>query len=128
MLVEKYQSLISLAESLEVADLDVNEGDTVLHINGTAPNATSKQQLWDEYARIDPDYRAGDLVLNIASADGGSETTYTVQSGDNLSKIGSKYGLSWQAIFEANRDKIDNPDVIQPGQELTIPQSEGESA
>jgi nucleoid-associated protein YgaU len=39
-----------------------------------------------------------------------------------LSKIGSQYGVSWQKIFEANRDKLDDPDKIQPGQELTIPQ------
>jgi len=77
---------------------------------------------------IDPDFRSGDLVLNISAPEVDSSTTYTVQSGDSLSKIGSKYGVSWQAIFEANRDKLDNPDMIQPGQELTIPQPEGESA
>jgi putative chitinase len=48
--------------------------------------------------------------------------TYTVQSGDNLSKIGEHYGISWQKIFDANRDKLDNPDKIFPGQELKIPQ------
>lgn len=47
--------------------------------------------------------------------------TYTVQSGDNLSKIAAHYGTTWQKIFEANRDKINNPDLIHPGQELTIP-------
>ena len=128
MLVDKYQSLIDLATSLGVSDLNVNEGDGVLHIDGTAPTADAKQQLWDEYGTIDPDYRAGDLVLNITNAEGDSTTTYTVQSGDSLSKIGAKYGVTWQSIFEANRDKIDNPDLIHPGQELNIPQSEGESA
>jgi nucleoid-associated protein YgaU len=124
MLVDKYQSLISLAQSLGIDDLNVNEGDDVLHIDGTAPNAEAKQRLWDEYAQIDPDYRSGDLVLNVTNAEGDSSTTYTVQSGDTLSKIGSNYGVSWQAIFEANRDKIDNPDMIHPGQELNIPQAD----
>ena len=128
MLVDKYNSLIELANTLGVTDLNVNEGDDVLHIDGTAPNAAAKKQLWEEYAALDPDYRSGDLVLNIESAEGDSSTTYTVQSGDSLSKIGSKYGVSWQAIFEANRDKLDNPDLIHPGQELAIPQAEGESA
>lgn len=50
--------------------------------------------------------------------------TYTVKSGDSLSKIAkSVYGDAnkWQQIYEANRDKIKNPDLIHPGQEFTIP-------
>ena len=120
MLKDKYQSLIDLANSLGVMDMNVNEGDEVLHIDGNAPSAEAKQQLWDEYASIDPDYRAGDLVLNV-NAPEESSTTYTVQSGDSLSKIGSNYGVSWQSIFDANRDKLNNPDRLYPGQELKIP-------
>lgn len=123
MLVDKYQSLIDLANSLGVSDLSINEGDGFLKVDGNAPSAEVKQQIWDEYAKIDPDYRSGDLVLNV-NAPEASSTTYTVQSGDSLSKIGSNYGVSWQQIFEANRDKLDNPDVIHPGQELTIPSGE----
>jgi nucleoid-associated protein YgaU len=50
--------------------------------------------------------------------------TYTVVSGDSLSKIAKhQYGDAnkWHAIYEANRDKIKNPDLIHPGQVLTIP-------
>jgi nucleoid-associated protein YgaU len=50
--------------------------------------------------------------------------TYTVVSGDSLSKIAKReYGdaTKWHAIFEANRDKIKDPDLIHPGQVLTIP-------
>lgn len=50
--------------------------------------------------------------------------TYTVVSGDSLSKIARhEYGdaAKWHAIYEANRDKIKNPDLIYPGQVLTIP-------
>jgi len=50
--------------------------------------------------------------------------SYTVQSGDSLSKIAKRvYGDAnkWHAIFNANRDKIKNPDLIQPGQVLTLP-------
>lgn len=119
-LQEKYQSLIDLANSVGISGLNVTEGDGFIKIEGTAPSAEAKQQLWDEYGRIDPDYRSGDMVLNI-DAPAAAANTYTVQSGDNLSKIGSKYGVSWQQIFEANRDKLNDPDKIYPGQELTIP-------
>jgi nucleoid-associated protein YgaU len=118
-LTEKYQSVIDLANTLG-ASISATEGEGVLHIEGAAPSAEAKQALWDEYGRIDPDYRSGDLVLNI-SAPEAAANTYTVQSGDNLSKIGKQYGVSWNAIFEANRDKLSDPDKIYPGQELTIP-------
>ncbi len=119
-LQEKYQSLIDLANSSGISGLDITEGEGFIKIEGSAPSAEVKQQLWDEYGRLDPDYRSGDLVLNI-SAPEAAANSYTVQSGDNLSKIGSKYGVSWQQIFEANRDKLSDPDKIYPGQELNIP-------
>ncbi len=127
MLMEKYQSLIDMANQLGVSGLDVREDDGVLKVDGVAGSAEAKQQLWDEYGRLDPDFRSGEVVLNISAPEGsssssGSGSTYTVQSGDSLSKIGSQYGVSWRKIFEANRDKLDDPDKIQPGQELTIPQ------
>lgn len=119
----KYQSLLDMAnQNGTTYELSGGE-DGVLHINATAPNAEAKQNLWDEYARIDPDYRSGDLVLNISegAAAGGGANTYTVVAGDNLTKIGEKYGISWQAIFDANKDTVKDPDKIQPGQELKIP-------
>jgi nucleoid-associated protein YgaU len=119
-LQEKYQPLIDLANQSGLSGLNISEGDGFIKIEGTAPSADVKQQLWDEYGRIDPDYRSGDLVLNIDAPEAAGNT-YTVQSGDSLSKIGSKYGVSWQKIFEANRDKLNDPDKIYPGQELTIP-------
>ena len=126
-LTDKYQSLVDLANQLGISGLNTREENGVMYVDGVAGSAEAKQQLWDEYGRIDPDYRSGDLVMNVSAPEGGSGgsgsgSTYTVQSGDSLSKIGSKYGVSWQKIFDANRDKLDDPDKIQPGQELTIPQ------
>jgi nucleoid-associated protein YgaU len=121
MLRDKYQSLIAMAEGSGVSDLEIQEQDNVLHIHGTAPSEAVKQQLWDEYNRLDPDMRSGDVVLSLEVA-AGSEVFYTVQSGDSLSKIATKYtGVTWQKIFEANRDQIKNPDLIHPGQKLRIP-------
>ncbi|HVD59469.1 MAG TPA: LysM peptidoglycan-binding domain-containing protein [Gemmatimonadaceae bacterium] len=54
----------------------------------------------------------------------GTGQTYTVKSGDSLSKIAKHfYGDAgkWHKIYEANRDKIKNPDLIHPGQEFSIP-------
>ncbi len=51
------------------------------------------------------------------------QRTYTVRGGDTLSAIASGLGLSdWRLLYEANRKLIGpNPDMIQPGQVLTIP-------
>jgi uncharacterized protein YidB (DUF937 family)/LysM repeat protein len=50
--------------------------------------------------------------------------TYTVASGDTLSKIAKHFyndGNQWPRIFDANRDVLSNPDRILPGQHLRIP-------
>lgn len=50
--------------------------------------------------------------------------TYTVKSGDCLWNIAKKYygnGSQYTKIYNANRDKIKNPNLIYPGQVLTIP-------
>jgi len=121
-LQEKYQTLLELANS-NGTTYELSEGDGVLHIDATAPSAEAKQALWAEYERLDPEFRSGDLILNVtdSSAAGGGANTYTVEAGDNLSKIGAKYGITWKAIYDANRDIISDPDMIHPGQELKIP-------
>lgn len=53
-----------------------------------------------------------------------AEQSYTVESGDSLWAIAERHygdGSQWSRIFEANRDQLDNPDLIQPGQVLRIP-------
>ncbi|MCY7376445.1 MAG: LysM peptidoglycan-binding domain-containing protein [Pyrinomonadaceae bacterium] len=122
-LQEKYQPLIDLANQSNISGLNITEGEGFIKIEGSAPSADVKKALWDKYGQLDPDYRSGDLVLNVTApeGEGSASSTYTVQAGDSLSKIGSKHGVSWKAIFDANRDKLDDPDKIQPGQELTIP-------
>ena len=120
-LQDKYRELITTAQTTGVANLQVREQDNVLYIDGKAPSENIKKQLWDVYNKIDPDYRAGDLVLNLTT-DAPAAQEYVVEAGDNLTKIGKKYGVSWQQVYEANKDVIKNPDLIQPGWKLKIPQ------
>lgn len=53
--------------------------------------------------------------------------TYTVETGDTLSKISAKvYGsaVKWKQIFEANKDKLPSPNSLKVGMELQIPQND----
>ena len=53
--------------------------------------------------------------------------TWTVKPGDTLSHIAQQvYGKAshWHAIFDANRDQLDDPDLIRPGQVLQLPSTD----
>jgi nucleoid-associated protein YgaU len=59
-------------------------------------------------------------------AGSGAGRTYTVVTGDSLSKIAKReYGDAnkWRRIYEANRGLIKDPDLIYPGQLLSIPEA-----
>lgn len=45
--------------------------------------------------------------------------TYVVEAGDNLTQIARRFDTTVDALVEAN--DIEDPDLIHPGQELTIP-------
>ena len=62
-------------------------------------------------------------VSSTAQAAAPAATTYTVVSGDSLSKIAKKFfgnANRWHEIYDANRDQISNPDMIRVGQVLKI--------
>ena len=122
---EKYQSLIDKAHDSGASEVEATEEGGVLHVRAVVPDAAARQKLYDEYERLDPGRRSGDLALKVevtgGGGGGGGEESYTVQSGDTLSAIGQRLGVARRDIFEANRDQLNDPDKIQPGQNLRIP-------
>ena len=123
-LQQKYDELIRTAKADGVQNLQVREQENVLYIDGQAPSQDIKQRLWDVYGKIDPNYRSADVVMNIAVSPitpAPAMQEYEVVKGDNLTKIGKRYGLSWKEIYEANKNIISDPDLIQPGWKLKIP-------
>jgi nucleoid-associated protein YgaU len=131
-LKQKYQSVIQQVqvEGIQLANLHQQQ-DGKLFIKGTAPSLEAANKVWDEIKRINP--RLDDIVANfpvepgMAAASGASpEATrmYMVQPGDTLSKIAKKfYGSTndYMKIFNANKDRLKDPNQIQAGQELKIP-------
>ena len=68
---------------------------------------------------------AGTASGNMAVEPAGGTKTYVVKSGDSLSEIAQREmgdGDRWKELYEANKAAIgDDPDLIHPGLELTIP-------
>ncbi|MBL0170457.1 MAG: SH3 domain-containing protein [Gemmatimonadaceae bacterium] len=64
-LQDKYAKLITAAQASGATNLAVRTQDNVLYIDGMVPTGESKDALWTIYDSIDPDFRSGDLVLNL---------------------------------------------------------------
>jgi LysM domain len=128
----KYQSVLNFMQAQNVQLRNLNLQDNKLFIRANAPSQDVKNRVWDQIKLVDPDFL--DLIAYIeapaaaAAAATGAPTTaarsYTVQPGDSLSKISKQfYGdpNNYLKIFEANKDKLSDPDKIRPGIELRIP-------
>jgi len=88
-LQDKYQALINAANTSGVNNLQVREQGNVLYIDGEAPNGQVKDNLWNIYNQIDPDFRSADLIMNIdvsAMASGDTATVTTESSNLNVRK------------------------------------------
>ncbi len=80
-LQDKYKQLIDAATAGGVSNLQVREQNNVLYIDGTAPDGATKDKLWNIYGQIDPDFRAGDLVMNVdVAASPGTKAKVTTES------------------------------------------------
>ena len=123
----KYQSVLQVVQDKQVRMANLHMENGKLLMRGTAPSLEAANAVWDAIKRVNPtvdDVIADFPVDASAAAAASSSKTYTVQAGDTLSKISKQfYGNAndYMKIFNANRDKLTDPNKIQPGQELKIP-------
>jgi len=123
MVKAKYQSVLDLGRELNIQDGNVKEENGQLKVWGTAKTPYEKNLLWDEIKRIGGE-NPSDIMADIKVTDETVFHRHTVKGGESLSKIAKHYygnAMKYPAIFEANRNILDNPDIIHPGQELVIP-------
>jgi LysM repeat protein len=136
-LKNKYHAAFDAIHDKGVRLTHVHIQDNKLFVQGAAPTEEVKNEVWNQIKAADSSY--SDLTCDLtvdpslapaqsqaaaASASGPSGHTYKVQPGDTLSKIAKLYygnADDYKRIFEANRDKLQDPDKIQAGQTLTIP-------
>ena len=107
-----------------------NPKDNELSLKPSSSGTSSSPDFSDVQGHADTVPAAGrspefaDVQGHSDTVPAGGGQTYTVQKGDTLSAIAQHhYGKAsrWHAIFEANRDQIDDPDLIRPGQVLKLP-------
>jgi LysM repeat protein len=133
-LKNKYHVALETIKQKGVILTHLHVQDNKLFIQGAAPSEQIKNDVWNQIKAADPSYSDVTCELSVdaslapppepAAAPSPATRSYTVQAGDTLSKIAKQfYGNAneYPKIFEANRDKLSNPDKIQVGQELVIP-------
>jgi nucleoid-associated protein YgaU len=122
-LMEKYRKAVELAGKYVGSDLSIEEVGGKLQIKGTATYEMGKNIVWDAIKAAGPDWEK-EVAASLKVQDASVYGRYKVEKGDTLSKIAAltlgKAGR-YTEIFEANKGILKNPDVIHPGQELTIP-------
>lgn len=82
---EKYQPIVDAAAQAG-ASLLVAEQNGVLYIQGEVPSGEVKDKLWEVYGTIDPNFSAGDLVLDVNAVvvEGGKVRVITNDSNLNI--------------------------------------------
>jgi nucleoid-associated protein YgaU len=133
-LKQKYQSALTVIQQKGIRLAHMHVQDNKLFLQGEAPSEQAKNDAWNAVKAVDANYSdlTLDLTVNPAlapaqqsgAAAGGGLQTYTVKSGDTLSKISKQFygdAAQYMKIFEANKDTLKDPDKIQVGQQLKIP-------
>jgi nucleoid-associated protein YgaU len=113
---------ILASTGIPVKDLDVEIDGQKVTVYGQTPSKEDKDKLIMVLGNMD-NVNSVDDRISVVEPEPQFET-YTVKSGDSLSKIAKElYGdpMEYKKIFEANTDILDDPNMIHPGQELKIP-------
>ena len=130
---QKYAGALEAASKNQVRLQNVHWENGKILIRGEAPSEDAKNKVWDAVKAVNAGASPQDATIEITVAQGqggpagGAQAparTYTVQAGDTLSKISKQFygdANAYMKIFNANKDKLKDPDKIQPGQQLTIP-------
>jgi len=104
-LQDKYKQLISTAQQAGVSNLQVREQDGVLYIDGTSPSPAVKDQLWNLYNQIDPDFKSGDVIMNVnTNVTSGSQAKVTTKESNLNIRRGP--GTDQPIVGKAAKDEV----------------------
>lgn len=117
----------------QVENLKVEYDDGLVRLSGLVESVASKQKAVLLAGNVKGVEKVNDDGIQVkppppAAPPEPEFTFYTIVSGDSLSKIAKKhYGdaMKWNTLFEANREVIQNADLIYPGQVIRVPKKAG---
>jgi nucleoid-associated protein YgaU len=113
--IQTIEGFSDLGAKLDSVSLD---GDK-LYLQGSVPSQVVANRVWDVIKQVDPTY--SDLHHEITTS-GGANQSYSVKSGDTLSKISARfYGSPNHYSNIAAASNISDPNKIQVGQQITVP-------
>jgi nucleoid-associated protein YgaU len=125
----KYDLAIQTAKRLGFQGAATQEGEK-LHFKGTVGSEDEKNQIWNAIKTQTGWQNDINAEIQVAAqpqavgTSGAASRTYTVKSGDTLSKIAKEHlgdAGAYMKIFDANKDQLSDPDKIKPGQVLKLP-------
>jgi len=122
---DKYAYAIQACKGKFIGNAEERDGK--LYFNGTVSTENQKNEIWNAIKTI-PDWQK-EVIANITVTGAPAATTnqlrtHTVQAGETLSKIAKDElgsASAYMKIFEANKDQLQDPNMIKPGQVLRIP-------
>lgn len=129
---DEIKSLINSRLGGRIANLNVSFADGTATLFGTASSHADREKAVLLAGNVSDVEKVDDRLVvrsetpqeQIAAQQAAQPTFVTVKAGDSLSKIAKEhYGDAnkWQALFEANREVIEDPDLIYPGQVIRVP-------
>jgi nucleoid-associated protein YgaU len=121
----KYASVLNLVAQKGVQLTHLHVQDNKLVMTGNAPNQDIINELWNQIKAVDASYSDLSAEFTVDSSLPQPAQKYTVVSGDSLSKIAKHFygdANKYMKIFEANKNQLVDPNKIQIGQELVIPE------
>ena len=105
-LQDKYKALTDAAMAAGITDLAVREQDGILYVDGTAADGATKDNLWEIYNQIDPNFTSGDLVLNVNVAIDAAVTHAKVITQNSNLNIRKGPGTDQPIVGKAAHDEI----------------------
>ena len=129
--VDEGKEADQIREHLESAFGDSIEGlnvaydDGTITLSGQADSFATKQKAVLMAGNVKNVDKVNDMLTVRVDEPEPEPRFYTIKSGDSLSKIAKEiYGdyKKWEDLFAANKEVIENPDLIYPGQTIRIPE------
>ena len=115
-------ALVDAVADLHVTDLRITTAHGKTVISGIARYQVDRDQLFEAIKRLDGwDHN---VVVDVTVERHDIRGYHTVRPGETLASIARRYfgdPSKDLKIFDANRDRMNDPDQILPGQQLLIP-------